>query len=316
MPSDTHSLPAQLDTDPPLPTRPVRFANRLTQLPGQGLALSRRIGRNMLSNLHFLLIFLLLVALIFFYFFRSIVIIVGPGEAGVLYRLFLGGTVTNYVYPEGIHFIFPWDRMYIYNARIQTIRHEFTVLTNKGLPIHLKIAVRYRPEYEMIGVLHQQVGPDYVHQIVVQQIESVLRKDIGQQDPEDIYTNKEGVLTGIIVAAIEEAGRKFVYVEDVIIREVALPTDVRDAIDDKLVQQQREQAYQFILNRERQEAERKRIEAAGIRDYQETIAETLTPELLRWQGVQATENISTSENSKVVIIGAGEEGLPVILGNQ
>ena len=313
MPSDIANLPSTTDTPVTLSTS---LRSRIIALPGQSARAARRIGRNMLANLHYLIILLLLLALIFFYFFRYIVIVVGPGELGVLYQLFLGGTVTNYVYPEGIHFIFPWDRMYVYNVRIQTVPHEFTVLTNRGLRVTLRLVIRYHPDREMVGMLHQRVGPDYVHQIVVPQIESVLRKDLGEENPEDIYTNKEGVLTNIIVKAIEEVGRKYVYVEDVIIREVRLPDDVRNAIEEKLVQEQRADAYQFILDRERQEAERKRIESAGIRDYQATIAETLTPDLLRWQGVQATENISTSENAKVVVIGAGEGGLPIILGNQ
>ena len=212
--------------------------------------------------------------------------------------------------------IYPWDRMYIYNTRIQTKLHEFDVLTNKGLPITLHLAIRYRPEYEMVGLLHKRVGPNYVDTIVVPQIESVMRRNIGQQNPEDIYTNKEGILTNIVIAAIEETGQKFVYIEDIIIRAVILPDDVRDAIEEKLVHQQRFQAYEFRIDRERQEAERKRIEAEGIRDYQSIVNETLDNELIRWQGVQATLELAKSPNSKVVVIGAGENGLPIILGNQ
>ena len=231
-----------------------------------------------------------------------------------MYRLFLGGTSTDRVYGEGIHILWPWDRMYIYNTRIQTTLHEFTVLTNKGLPITLKLAIRYHPEYEMVGLLHKNVGPNYVNAIVVPQIESVMRRNIGRQNPEDIYTNKEGILTNIVASAIEETGQKFVYIDDIVIRAVELPPDIADAIEVKLVYQQRFEAYEFRLEEERQEAERKRIEAEGIRDYQATVRETLNDDLIRWQGVQATVELAGSNNAKMVIIGAGENGLPVILG--
>jgi len=255
------------------------------------------------------LIFMMLIILLW----PRVVITVRAGEAGAFYSRFFGGTVIDKTFPEGIHVIFPWDVMTIYDVRVQTVLHEFAVLTNKGLPIQLKIAIRYHPEYEMLGLLHKEVGPDYVHKIVVPQIESVLRKGIGRRDPEDIYTNKQGVLTNIIIEAIEETGRKYVTIDDVIIRTLSLPLSIKNAIENKLVEEQRHQAYAFILKREEEEAKRKRIEAAGIRDYQKIISETLDEKLIKWQGVNATLELSKSKNSKVVIIGSGKEGLPVIL---
>ncbi|OAD21035.1 Membrane protease subunit stomatin/prohibitin-like protein, partial [Candidatus Thiomargarita nelsonii] len=118
------------------------------------------------------------------FFWNRIVITINSGEAGVLYQRLFGGTVTDFVYDEGIHLVLPWDTMYIYNVRIQTKLHDFEVLTNRGLPITLTLAIRYRPEYETVGLLHQQVGPDYVNTIIVPQIESELRKQIGHYNPE------------------------------------------------------------------------------------------------------------------------------------
>lgn len=258
----------------------------------------------------------LITLLTLLYFWNGIIVVIRSGEAGVLYRLFQGGTVTDYVYPEGIYVLFPWNAMAIYNIRVQMAPHEFTVLTNKGLPIKLKLAIRYHPEYEMVAILHKRVGPDYIHTIVIPQVESVLRRNIGKHDPEDIYTNKEGILTDIIVKAIDEAGQKFVFIDDIIIRTVELPEDVKHAIDEKLVDQQRFQAYEFRLAAERQEAERKKIEAQGIRDQQSIVAETLTPDILRWKAIRATEALAGSQNAKVVVIGNGDKGLPVILGGQ
>lgn len=258
------------------------------------------------------LLFMLAVAVLW----PRIVISIRPGEGGVLYKRLFVGTVVDYVYPEGLHIIWPWNEMNIYDSRVQLVMHEFDVLTNKGLPIHLRIAVRFHPEYELLGVLHQQVGHDYVHKIILPQIESVLRKNIGQHNPEDIYTNKEGILSKIILLALEETGRKYVRIDDIIIRSLELPESVRKAIEEKLVYEQQYQAYDFRLKKERQEAERKRIESAGIRDYQATISATLNDQLILWQGVEATLQLAQSPNSKVVVVGAGKNGLPVILGDR
>jgi len=280
--------------------RPRRRRTRLDRLGNQSLP--------------FVVVGGLIGMLLLLYLWNGIIVIIRPGEAGALYRPFSGGTVTDYVFPEGIHILWPWNQMHVYNVRVQTVRREFKVLTNKGLPIFLSLAIRFYPEYEMVGLLHKRVGPDYIDTIVVPQVESVLRRNIGRQDPEDIYTNKEGILTSIIVKAIEEAGQKFVFIDDIIIRSVTLPDEVRSAIAEKLVEQQRWKSYEFILARERQEVERKKTEASGIREYQRIIGETLDDRQLQWQGIKATLALAESNNSKVVVIGSGDGGLPIILG--
>jgi len=258
----------------------------------------------------------LILAILIVFLWSRIFIIVRPGEAAVMYRTFTTGTQTHIVYPEGLHIVWPFNQLTRYSTRTQILLHEFTVLTNRGLPIDLRLAVRYHPIYELVGLLHQQVGPEYPERIILPQIESVLRRQIGQYSPEDIYTNKAGVLSNIITLAIEEVGRRFVNVEDIIIRELRLPDPVREAIESKLIYEQESLAYKFRLEREKREAERKRVEAIGTMVYQDIISATLNETLLKWQAVQATQNLAESDNAKVVIIGSGKEGLPVILGNQ
>ena len=258
----------------------------------------------------------LILAILIVFLWSRIFIIVRPGEAAVMYRTFTTGTQTDIVYPEGLHIVWPFNQLTRYSTRTQILLHEFTVLTNRGLPIELRLAVRYHPIYELVGLLHQQVGPEYPERIILPQIESVLRRQIGQYSPEDIYTNKAGVLSNIITLAIEEVGRRFVNVEDIIIRELKLPDSVREAIESKLIYEQESLAYKFRLEREKREAERKRVEAIGTMVYQDIISATLNETLLKWQAVQATQNLAESDNAKVVIIGSGKEGLPVILGNQ
>ena len=276
----------------------------------------QKIWRWVKGKLPYLITLVLVLTLLILYFWNRIFVVIGPGQAGALYRPLTSGTVTDYVYPEGLQVLFPLNKMTIYDTRVQVIQHDFTVLTNRGLPITLKLAIRFRPIYELVGVLHQQVGVDYPKKVILPQIESVLRRRIGQHSPEEIYTNKEGVLSNIIALAIEEVGQKFVEVDEIIIRTVELPKPVRTAIEEKLIYEQRHLAYKFRLEQEKQEAERKRIEALGIMVYQDIISSTLDENLLRWQGIQATLEIAKSENSKVVVIGSGEQGLPIILGNQ
>lgn len=278
--------------------------------------LATRAGRWIKDKVPYLIALVLILVLLILFFWNRIFIVIGPGQAGALYRPLTTGTITDYVYPEGLHVLFPLNQMTIYDTRVQIIQHDLTVLTNRGLPITLKLAVRFRPIYELVGVLHQQVGVDYPKKVILPQIESVLRRRIGQHSPEEIYTNKEGVLSNIISLAIQEVGQKFVDVDEIIIRTVELPGQVKTAIEEKLVYEQQHLAYQFRLDREEQEAERKRIEALGIMVYQDIISSTLDEKLLRWQGIQATLEIAKSDNSKVVVIGAGEQGLPIILGNQ
>ena len=206
--------------------------------------------------------------------------------------------------------------MTIYQVRTQAVNHELVVLTNLGLPITLKLSTRFHPDYEMLGFLHQKVGPDYVNQIVIPQIDSVLRKKIGELTAEDIYANKEGVLNKIMWLAIEETSRNYVVVEDIIIRTIELPEVIKTAIEHKLVEEQKLATYEFMLQIEKKESERKIIEAEGIQAYQDIISKTLSDKLIKWQGVNATLELSKSTNSKVVVIGSGKEGLPIILGNQ
>ena len=239
-------------------------------------------------------------------------IYIRSGEAGVLYHPFWGGTETDRVYLEGLRLINPFNKMTIYDARVQIIRHQFDVLTSSGLPVTLRLAVRYRPVFELLGVLHQQIGPDYPNKIILPQIESVLRKGLGVHVAEDIYTNKGHLLTTLIKNAIDEVGQKYVIVDDIIIREIILPKQIKDAIEEKLVHEQVLQSYAFRIDTAKKEAEKKRIESLGIRDYAKNISETMSSEVLHWHGVQATLELARSSNAKIVIIG-GKDGLPLML---
>jgi regulator of protease activity HflC (stomatin/prohibitin superfamily) len=272
-----------------------------------------RLRRWLAPRAPFIAVGLQLLLLLVILFADRIFIRVKGGEAGVLWNRF-SGTQVDKVFREGLHIISPLDRMTRYEVRKQVALHTLEVLSNEGLTLTLDLAIRYQPEYDLLGMLHERVGPEYLTRVVVPQTESVLRKELGNAGAEAIYTNEGGLLTRAMLAAMEEIGRNFVAVEDIIIRRIQLPDTVRAAIEEKLTQDQLMQSYVFRRQTAEREAERKRIEAGGISDYQRIVDETLSDALLDYQGIRATRELAESGNGKTVIIGAGGNvALPILL---
>lgn len=249
----------------------------------------------------------LILLFVFVYFSRQIIFNIMPGEAAVLWRRFGGGTQIDYVFPEGIHFILPWDKLYIYNVRVQEIAHEFNVLTKNGLKVDLSISIRYYPQYEALGLLHQRVGPDYVNKLVIPEIESVLRIIIGKIGAHQVYTTETALIQKAVNEGIEQVAQRFVTIDDVVIKRVKLPPRVEEAIRYKLEQKHLADAYGFKLQREEKEAIRKKIEAGGIKTYNDIVNTSLSEKVLRWKGILATLELARSGNSKVVVIGSGKD---------
>ena len=276
---------------------------------------AENVSTNFRQNSISLWISCLLVAIIVVSFSDSILVTVPSGSRGVLFHRF-SGTDMETVYGEGLTFLLPWDIMYIYTVRQQTAEREFRMLTDTGLPVVIKVAIRFHPDVRLLHQLHVSVGPDYLENVVIPQTEAVLRRFLGQYTPEEIYTTKRGLLDAILMDSLSKAQAQFIVIDDVLIKEVNLPQPIQQAIEDKLVLQQQEKAFAFRLAIETQEAERKRIEAGGIRDFQHTIKENLDDRILRWQGIQATRDLANSNNAKMVVIGNGKDGLPVILGGE
>lgn len=274
-----------------------------------------RFRRWLWGKTPYVVVSLLLLILLLVVLWYRIVVIIQPGQTGVLFRLF-SGTQIDHVYDEGIHVINPLNTMYIYETRKQVALHEFDVLTNKGLTIHLSLAIRYQPELEVLGILHQNIGPDYLNRVIVPQIESVMRKQLGKYTAEDIYTNREGLLTNAILLALDEVGRNYVKVEDIIIRGMHMPDKIRAAIEDKLVQEEVFKSYDYRVATAEQEAKRLEIEARGIQAYHTTIDQSLSDKSLKYQGIVATQELAKSANSKVIVIGSGKDGMPLILNTE
>jgi regulator of protease activity HflC (stomatin/prohibitin superfamily) len=259
-----------------------------------------------------LLVFLLCFLLIFF--FNRIVVSIHPGELGVLWRWLGGGTQIDTVYREGVHVIWPFNRMYVYNVRKQQFADNISVLTVDGLTVVVRYSVRYYLEKDTLPLLHQRIGPDYVNVVVRPEVRSVMRMVFGQYRPEEIYTTQKAIQERISILSKTHLEARFVSLDDVPIESITLPKRISDAIENKLAQQQVDQEYVYRLSIATKEADRKRIESNGIKLYNDTIRSSLTPDVLSWQGILATQDLAKSPNAKVVVIGSGRNGLPVILG--
>lgn len=260
-----------------------------------------------------IIISLLTFVLLFLVLSERIVIFVNAGESGVLFKRFGGGTQMDRVYGEGIHYIFPWDEMTVYNVRIQHQFKEFEVLSSNGLKIGVLASIRYRPFLDNLPDLHQQVGINYADRIVYPEVEAVVRQVFGQYLPEEIYSSQKFIIQNTVQNAIFEVSERYVDLDELLITRIILPDMIIGAIEQKLEKEQVALGYQFRLDSERLEAERKRIEASGIRDFQDIISEGLTENYLRFRGIEATLKLAESNNAKIVVIGGGKDGLPIIL---
>jgi regulator of protease activity HflC (stomatin/prohibitin superfamily) len=236
-----------------------------------------------------------------------------PGERGVRWARFGGGTVLDRDYPEGLRVLPPWDLMYIYNVRIQEAHDTIQVLASNGLPITLSYSVQYNPDLNKVPQLHQTYGPDYVNVMVKPEVVSALREVIGNYRPEEIYSRDEqGLLQEIYDVLAAQLIDRYVTIQALLIKELRLTPELEAAINQKLVADQNALAYEYLLKREESERARKEIEAEGIKTFERISGISI----IKWRGIEATEEIAKSPNAKVVIVGTGPGGLPVILSTE
>jgi len=256
----------------------------------------------------------LVVLFLVVYFWDSIFVTIGSGEVGVMYRRFLGGTQTDKVLGEGIRFVPPWDRIYVYNVRNQEIEHSMPALTQDGLTVTVNLSIRYRPQKELVGLLHQSIGPNYSKTVVLPEVEGSVRRIVGQNAVSSIYQNASGLDQQVLEDSQEKAQRNYVDLDAVVLRSIDLPKDLKGQIEAKMIDKETALAYQYKLQIAEAEAERKRIVANGLSIANNLLNPSLTASILQWEGIQATKELAKSENAKTVVIGRGTDGLPIILG--
>jgi regulator of protease activity HflC (stomatin/prohibitin superfamily) len=272
----------------------------------------RRAVGSVRDNLGKIAVLTLLLLFVVVYLAPAIFITVRSGEVGVMYLRFFGGTQTSKVLGEGLKIVAPWDTLFIYNVRVQEAKHEMDVLTTEGLTVRLNLSIRYHPEEEMVGLLHQKVGPDYRDTIVIPEVESALRTIMGAFTMRDVYSSERGLVQKVINDSLEHVSQKFVKVDSIVLRNVELPSKLRQTVEDKMAQKELAESYEYRIDVERKEADRKLIEANGTKQYNDVLNSSLTPSVLRWRGIEATEALAKSSNAKTVVIGKAD-GLPLIM---
>ena len=257
---------------------------------------------------------ILLLALIIFG--SSSFVTLQPGERGVIFRKFTTGLDKENIYQPGFHIIAPWNDMHVYNVKEQKNEESMDVLDKSGLSVSVDISIRYNPTYNKIGYLHEIFGENYLDQLIIPEVRSTVRRVAGRYTAEEIYsTKRKDVEDAIITESREVLDKNNIQMKALLIRSINLPAQIKKAIEDKLQKEQEALAYQYKLDREKSEAERKRIAAEGEARANKIINNSLTTNLLRMRGIEATVKLSESENTKVIIIGSGKDGLPLILGN-
>ncbi|WP_373517403.1 prohibitin family protein [Pricia sp.] len=244
-------------------------------------------------------------------------ITIDSGQAGVLYKTFGGGVVTEEPpMGEGFHIVAPWNKVFIYEVRQQEVFEKMQVLSSNGLEIKLDASVWFEPKRESLGKLHQEKGTEYIQRVLLPTIRSAARSVVGRYTPEQLYSSKrDAIQTEIYEETKKIVDGQYIQLNEVLVRDVTLPATIKEAIERKLKQEQESLEYEFRLVTAQKEAERVTIEAQGKANANSILSASLTDEILRDKGVDATLKLAQSANAKVVIVGGGDSGLPLILGN-
>jgi regulator of protease activity HflC (stomatin/prohibitin superfamily) len=305
-----------------------------------------------------IVIFLMVATFVAAVLYPYVVITVPSGSVGVLWKRFGGlgiycwcvvaqGTVLDphELRDEGLHIIWPWDRLFLYDLRLQTATQTYNAIAKDGVSVSATINVRFQLKHNSVAQLHKFIGPAYIQSVVQPEIGSRAREVIANYTAEEVYSIKRQEVENKIRQSAQtklgdklddlvqpESSEQFqpqsrsglqvrpnlkhsVEIFDTLVLGITLPDRVITAINKKIEQLYVAQEYQFRIEREVRESERKRIEAAGIHDFQQIVSQGISESYLRWRGIEATLQLAQSSNSKVVIVGSGRDGLPIILGN-
>ncbi len=308
----------------------------------------RFIGRHLPSFSVVLLVAMLGATVLFPY----VVITVPSGMVGVLWKRFNGydlycwcfvgrGTILDprELRDEGLHIIWPWDKLYIYNLRLQSTTQTYDAISKDGVNVTVQVSIRYQLLHNSIGVLHKFIGPNYLDSVVGPEIGSQTRQVISQYTAQEVYTSREAIQEKIRNSAQEALGghlntlvqpsameqpdprhyndflQNSIQILDTPILGIELPPAIVAAINRQTEQFYQIQEYKYRVEREVEEAKRKQVEANGIAAFQKTVSQGISDSYLRWRGIEATLALAQSPNSKIVVIGGGKDGLPIILGN-
>ncbi|MFH2094605.1 MAG: prohibitin family protein [Bacteroidota bacterium] len=240
--------------------------------------------------------------------------ILQPGERAVIFRPYTTGLDKENVVGEGFHVVGPWNDFIVYDVKEQQREETMDVLDKNGLSVNVDISVRFNPMYDRIGFLHEIFGVEYITRLVVPEVRSSVRKVMGRYSAEEIYSTKRKEVEDAIYDETKLVlNENNIQMTALLIRSINLPPDIKGAIESKLTQEQEALAYKFRLEKETSEAERKRIAAEGEAKANDIVNSSLSDKLLKMRGIEATLELSKSPNTKIIIIGSGSDGLPLIL---
>jgi prohibitin 1 len=264
-----------------------------------------------------LIVIVIFVALAVIFSWSSLTYTIDAGHAGLIFYTF-GEGINPEEAPkgQGFHLKAPWNKVIDYEVRQQEISEHMEPLSSNLLKMQIDITLFYQPMYSELGRLEIERGQSYRERVIMPAIRSVTRDVIGRYLPEEINTTKRDEVKDEIEKDIREVlASNFIEVNEILIRNIKLPLLLEEAIERKLQQEQESLEYEFRIEKAQKEAQRKEIEAQGIQNFQRIVAQSITQDLLRWKGIEATELLAGSDNAKVIVIGGGEDGLPIILGN-
>jgi regulator of protease activity HflC (stomatin/prohibitin superfamily) len=291
--------------------------------------------RRFIENyLPMVVIYLMVATLMAIVLYPHMVVTVPSGEVGVLWKRFGGGTVLDprRLKNEGFNLILPWNQVFLYDLRLQSFTESYNAISSDGVSLTAAVNVRFRLQRDAVPVLHQAIGPNYEKVLVQPGIGSLTREVMAQYTAEQVYSTARQEIQDKIRSLAEDrlsekmmehegeesyrvSMRDTVILYDILVAGIELPAAIVGAINRKTEQYYIAEEYKFRVEREKRESERKKIEAEGIRDFQQTVTQGISESYLRWRGIEATLQLSQSTNAKVVVIGSGKDGLPIILGN-
>ena len=304
---------------------------------GEPLPTTRRARWRRFAERHLpsVVIYLMVLTLVAVVLYPHMVVTVPSGDVGVLWKRFGGGTVLDprRLKNEGFNLILPWNEVFLYDLRLQSFTESYNAISSDGVNLTATVIVRFRLQRNAVPVLHQAIGPNYVKVLAMPGIGSLTREVIAQYNAEQVYSTArqeiQDKIRSLVEARLSEKMmeheddeesyrvplRDIFILYDILVTGIELPEAIVAAINRKTEQYYIAEEYKFRVEREKRESERKKIEADGIRDFQQTVSQGISESYLRWRGIEATLQLSQSTNAKVVVIGSGKDGLPIILGN-
>jgi len=243
----------------------------------------------------------------------STITIVKAGHVGVV-DLF--GRVSTYTLKSGLQIVNPLARVIQMSVQTLEIKERMEVPSKEGMTMVIEVSVLYHLDPEKAADVYRTVGEDFVGVILEPQFRSITRGVTASYEAKALYTSEREAVAKLILDDLKQlVGPRGIVVEATPMRQLTLPAKITAAIEDKLSADQESQRMTFVLTKEKQEAERKRIEAQGVADFQKIVTDGISDKLLQWKGIEATQDLAKSPNAKIVIIGNSKNGLPLVLGD-